>query len=206
MSRQDEDNFEFLLSRHLDGQLGPSQQEKLRLRLAQDPELAEDLRQFQSLEAHLANIGVQELAELDYDAQRAAIMSSLERKVLLQGPRRRVLVLRPAFWGAMAAAAAVVLVGAFAWKSVFPPQPPGPDLSQLAVVKVLPVAPQVSGQAVIRVSSQRLAPEDVVPAPKPPRPAGRAPSGTVMVSIMPPDGGADRNDQGGPMAGFEFPI
>lgn len=193
MAGPEKDNLEYLISQYMDGQLTVRQEQGLRRRLEQDPALAEQWRQYQALDAQVSSVRAAALDAVDYAAQRSSIMGRLERKVLLEGPKRRVLVLRPAFWGAMAAAAAVVLGVSVGWRWL-QPAPVGSNAPPLAarnaplsVAQMRVVAPEAlaKGEAVVKVSLPRLDDQAVGPRPRLHSP-GRLPSGTVMVSIMPP--------------------
>ena len=187
MANQEKNNIEFFLSQYLDGQLTPRQEQDLLGRLETDRDLAEQLRQYRALEEALPSVAAEALAGVDYAAQRSSIMDRLERKSLLQVPQRRVLVLRPRFWGAMAAAAAILLGVSFGWRWLDKGQVQGPVAlpDQVVAVKVLPTEPVTLGEAVVKVSLPQLSEADIVP-PVHVHAAGHGRSRMVMVSITPP--------------------
>ncbi len=118
------DDIGLLLTEYLDGNLDNAGEAELAARLDNDAELRDELRRYTALNENLqiATECDDALDEIDYDTQRAEIIAAVERKVLLEGPPRRRLMLRPAF-RVLAAAAAVLLiftVGAFMFQS--PPQ------------------------------------------------------------------------------------
>jgi len=98
-----------------------------------------------------------------------------------------VLVLRPRFWGAMAAAAAILLGVSFGWRWLDKGQVQGPVAlpDQVVAVKVLPTEPVTLGEAVVKVSLPQLSEADIVP-PVHVHAAGHGRSRMVMVSITPP--------------------
>ncbi len=108
-AKMDNQDLEFQISQYIDGQLDPRQRQELEARLHADPAAAELLRQYKALQSHLGQLDAMGLDGIDFDSQRATIMASLERKALLTSRQRRVFVLRPAFIGAVAAAAVVLL-------------------------------------------------------------------------------------------------
>lgn len=200
MAGQEKDNIEFIISQYLDGQLSPRRQKEFSQQLEHDPALARELQKYQALDANLKKLDQAKLDQVDYQAQRSIIMERLERKVLLEGSRRRVFVLRPAFVGTMAAAAAVLLAVGLSWRTIFPVHSQ-PD-SQV-IVKVLPPADKsIQGEPVIRMSLPRLSPQEVAVGPRAESP-DKLPSGTVMVSVMPPV--RDSAEQAG-QANFEYPM
>ena len=178
-----QDNLEFLISQYLDGQLDDAQNAKFRRRLETDRELARELQRYTSLEKHLADMHAPELDEVDFDAQRASIMSSLERQVLLSPPRRSPIIFRPAFWVPLAAAAMVVLAVTVGLKFF---QHNGDSNSQV-LVAILSDEARTKGPEVVKVDSPQLvdgqlsSAEDRIPS------AFGMPAGTVMVSVSSPD-------------------
>jgi anti-sigma factor RsiW len=109
---EDQDNIEFLLSEYTDGQLSDEQSRQMEERLLADPALREQASLYRKLNLELFASRDEELAGVDYDAQRHEIMAKLERKALLARPRFNVI--RVVFAGSLAAAAAV-LIAASAW-------------------------------------------------------------------------------------------
>jgi anti-sigma factor RsiW len=101
-------DIELELSRYADGRLSRRRARKLERRLATDPALREELRRYMALDGHLTAMADGGLAGVDYQAQRMRIVATLERRALLGSARRRPVVLRPVFWGSLAAAAALV--------------------------------------------------------------------------------------------------
>lgn len=108
MKPAENENMDLLLSRYLDGELSRRQQRKLEERLEQDAALREELRLLASLDGQLSAMAEEVPAGADLDWQRAEIISAVERKALLTPVRRR-LILRPAVWGSMAAAAVLAI-------------------------------------------------------------------------------------------------
>lgn len=207
MAGQDKDNLEFLISQYLDGQLSVRQEQDFARRLEQGAALAEELRKYQALEGHLKDVGSAQIRQVDFEAQRSSIMERLERKVLLEGTRRRVFVLRPAFLGSVAAAAAIMLAVGLSWNVLFPHRVDVGQQSQISVKVLAPVKEASQGEAVVRMSAPRLTPEEVAVRPTV-KSAGRLPRGTVMVSVTPPlnsDKAENGGQNGGPMQ-FEFPM
>ena len=114
----------FILTEYLDGNLDAAGKAVLAARLESDAGLREELRRYTALNENLqiAPECDDVLDEIDYDMQRAEIIAAVERKVLLEGPPRRRLLLRPTF-RVLAAAATILLVftvGTFMFRS--PPQ------------------------------------------------------------------------------------
>ncbi|MFB3891011.1 MAG: anti-sigma factor [Phycisphaerae bacterium] len=183
---------QFEISQYLDGQLEGRQLADFERRLAEDPALASELARWRALDERLAAMSGAGLENVDFQTQRASIMSALERKALLADQRRRVLVFRPAFWGAVAAAAAILLavfVGMKVWQPSAGPGPivgpaPTPEVSTPVVLSVMqPDSPLARGEEVVQLAAQRTGPElspEVLPAP------GPLPLNTVYVSCSPP--------------------
>ena len=107
--QQDKVNQDYLLSRYLDGELTRTEEAQLQRLLTRDGELRQELRRYSVLDEQLQAMGQAEPQDIDYDAQRADIIAAVERKVLLEGPLRRRLILRPAV-RILAAAAALLIV------------------------------------------------------------------------------------------------
>jgi len=207
---EERDKLEQLLCGRLDGELSAEQAAELERRLKQDPALREELRRYAALQGHLAELGRQELRDVDYDAQLAEIMSAVERRALLRrAVVRRPLVLRPVF-GIVAAAAAVLIVATVGVLNYHPagPQgkPPG-DVAQTpatpqpsVAVTVLPIAPVGAESGKISVEYPpvdvmslpvAIASDTVAPLSPPP--------GTVAVSVGPIGRTSPRSPPEGPM-------
>jgi anti-sigma factor RsiW len=216
---EDRDKLEMLLCEYLDGQLSADQAAELERRLAEDPALREELRRYSALQRQLSALGEQDRDEAQFDAQRVSIMAAVERRALLrrQGGRRWI-VLRPVLTG-LAAAAAVVIIVDVAWRVWMPGGPregtqivSGPGLDRppavprtpqpTVSVAVLPVAPQPTEEAEVRVECPRLAVMDLIPPTHPDvYPISDTPPGTVAVSVSP----SGRTPTGSPMP-LIFPL
>jgi len=108
MEKPDPNNLEFKLSQLLDGDLSPDEEAALLARLRDDDELSRTCAGYRRLDEMLGDLAAApELADVDYDAQRADIMATLARRALLAKPQRRVL---PWMFGSVAAAAAVAVL------------------------------------------------------------------------------------------------
>jgi anti-sigma factor RsiW len=201
MMHDNEINWELELSELLDGSLDGQRLQRLRLRLAQDPALREQLRQYQAAQAELAMHLPMAADELPVDdarllEQREAIASAMARKALL-ARRRRPMVFR-LFTGALAAAAAFAVVAAVAM--YFRQQPgdgggaisvsiPAASKGPPAAVAVAVARPTgavaartiaaVGADAPITVEYRRMGDDEVdLSQPR----AGGLPPGTVMVA------------------------
>ena len=109
MEKPDPNNIEYKLSQLLDGDLSPDEEAALLARLRDDDELSRTYAGYRRLDEMLEDLAVApELSDVDYESQRADIMSTLAKRALLAKPRRRVLPF--VFGGALAAAAAAVVV------------------------------------------------------------------------------------------------
>lgn len=178
MKRPDEnEDWEFLLSQYLDGQLSDRQAAELARRLEKDSRLREELTRYSRLNGELRVVDLEELDEIDYDDQRAGIMAAVERKALLEGLPRRRLVFRPVF--RVLAAAAVLLMLASAGLLVFRHGGPAAAVPQVKVAVLGQITPAADSQLIVRLK-RLVAPE---PAPVRRPQAGAMPAGTVMVSI-----------------------
>lgn len=181
----DNTDLEFLISQYLDGQLEGRQFADFERRLAEDPLLAGELARYETLEGRLSAMSGGGLEKVDFQAQRASIMSALERKALLTPSRQRVLIFHPAFWGAVAAAASIVLavfVGMKAWRPGTGPGP-GPDsiVGPMVSSVIVPVSPPPRGEEIVQMAARQMGEElgpDVLPGP--------LPVNTVIVSCSPP--------------------
>jgi len=177
-------DWEFLLSRYLDGDLTEAEAESVRRRLESDASARRELAAYRALEGHLAAMG-DAWTESDYRAQRQAVGAEVRRRLARGHAPARPWVLA-AGWGSLAAAAAVVLalVASFFWAS----QPPaGPIVS----VVVRPAAEPAAGKAELAVASRPVDESELPLAEFAPRPRGTAlPAGTVLVSVGGPPPGA----------------
>jgi len=193
------EKVEWELSQYLDGQLSSRQAAALEKRLAQDPQLRQELQRYVALEEHLSAMGREELAGIDYESQRSQIMAALERKGLLAARPRRVLIFRPVF-GVLAAAAAVAIVATVALV-LFGTKPPtqapiakaplGPA-PMVAVAGML--APPAQRETKVSVQYPQMVREELPPAQE--EAPADIPPGTVAVSFgrpgaMPPVTGGE---------------
>jgi len=205
MDQAEKDNLEFELSQYLDGELSGRRARRLERRLAEDPALQEELKKYAALEGHLAGMARKGPEGADYDFQRAEILRMLERKRLLEAPRRRPVVLRPWFMaaGGGLAVAATVIISVLAW---MPPHVPvGSSLAPEVSVAV--VAPSARQHGQVQVALPRLDAMDYrlseVAAGTEPQESGAEPEpppGTVLVSVNSPS--PSRWDAGA----FPFPV
>ena len=181
MDEPNKDNeLELLLCDYLDGQLGARRQAKLEKRLAADPELREELRKYAALDGHLAELAGGEVEGVDYERQRAEIVAAVERKVLLDAPIRRPILLRPAF-GALAAAAVLLLAVGAGWLLLRPPAPPDPAAASVSV-EVLRSTPAPSGVVEVSMQFSPVGLDELVVDPDASTAAG-APGGSIVVSV-----------------------
>ncbi len=176
MNASHQDDVEFALCEYLDGALSGREARRLQRRLAEDPDLADELKRYAALDEALASVAGAGPDGVDYDLQRAEVIAAIERRALLQPPRRRVL--RPVF-GALAAAAAL-LIGVMAWVVIVGRQtPPGPG--EPVRVTLLSASPAVEGEGEVSVQITRPPVESLPLAPLAPR--GGMPGGTIVVSV-----------------------
>jgi anti-sigma factor RsiW len=182
MNGQEKDNLEFELSQYLDGQLSGWRTRRLERRLEREPALRAALQKYASLEGHLADLAGRELAGVDYDSQRLEVGRRLERRALLERPRRRPVVLRPWFLsaaGGLAIAAAVVAGALFLMST--PVGRPAPAGAEVSAMLVRPPVPQ-RGEA--QVTLRRLEEKEIRLTDS--GDGSQLPPGTVMVSVSPP--------------------
>jgi len=187
------DDIEFLLSRHIDGQLDPRRAGKLARLLADDADLREQLRLYRLVDDAVRQAGRPLPDDIDYDEQREDIIVAVERKVLADGLPHRRLVLRPAF--GLLAAAALVLAAASAALLIYrsgpaappgsppgsSPAPGGPAVPQIEVA-VVSLAPVAAGDRQLSVSLRRPD-QPSPPVQVPPGPARPLPAGTIIASV-----------------------
>lgn len=179
-----DDNLEFQLSQYLDGQLPPAEAARLQQRLAEDSNLRDELRLYQSLERRLDALAADGPSEIDFRAQRQNILAALERKSLLT-VRRRPLVFRPVFITSFASAiaAAVLLLWGLGPLLTHATHAPAPQSAAQITVALLPQAPPAGptqavielrpmalGELPVDVGHQELAQSDM-------------PAGTVLMSV-----------------------
>ena len=175
------DDPEYLLSRYLDGDLTSPEKSALLGKLNADDTLGEELRRYTALDENLRTMDRDELDQIDYDAQRARIIAAVERKLLVEGPPRRRLILRPAF-RVLAAAAMVLIIasaGIVVFQSTFQGRTPAPPS---VTVALLSGSPGVAGLGELTVSMKRLEEEELVMAPAGVVSSSSLPPGTVLVS------------------------
>lgn len=175
-----QDDTEFLISQYMDDQLDDRQKAEFLRRLESDPALAEELRKYQALDAHLAALSSDALGEVDFDLQRSSIMAGLERKVLLEGSHRRLLVLRPVFWAPLAAAAMIALAVVVGLKFVAVGPAVDPNASQVSSNVVLPTTD--NGKGVVEVAAVATDPSSLPPLPAKLSP-NNLPAGTIVMFI-----------------------
>ena len=130
------EDIEFQLSQLLDGRLDDQEAQALREKIAHDPALAEQYRQYQALEGKLGAAGGEEMS-VDWDLQRESIHATLERQSLLADKRDSV-ALRVFRWSAAIGAAAAVIAGIALTLHVVWPSSGGRSIQ---VVIVPPAAP-----------------------------------------------------------------
>jgi anti-sigma factor RsiW len=194
MNNQD---VEFLISQYMDDQLDSAQKLELERRVAQAPAVAEAFRQYRALEGHLTNLELPslDLDGVDFDSQRSSIMANLERKALLTQRRRRLTIpaifLRPAFVGALAAAAMVVLAVGVGIRFInlgSVNNQSAPAMASVVTARMLPPAlGSPGGKAVVQAYSLRMD-EDEIDSDV----LAGLPAGTVMVSVPPQGSSQDR--------------
>ncbi len=151
---------EFDLTELTDGDLPADQAETLRRRLEADPEMADELRRYESLDEVLGEIADEPTPEVDWDLQRQTIRAAMEREALLR-PMRPV-------WpgrlfrlgvGVSAAAAVVMAVIGLGWLT-----PTTATESRLDVAWSAPVAPAGGSLIVATVVPVMSSGADVVVA------------------------------------------
>jgi anti-sigma factor RsiW len=169
---------EFELSEYLDGSLDADARRRVEARLADDAQLAEDLRRYRALEGHLAEMGDETPRRIPPELQRAEIMAAIERRMLLGGRRRRS-------WRGVAgglAAAAAVLIAAAVGVWLFSGREPGDGPTRsVANVSLAPVSRTAGGEVQVSVSRPQF---ELMPlaAPSEVR-QGAWPAGMVLVSV-----------------------
>ncbi|HUT00982.1 MAG TPA: hypothetical protein VM031_00900 [Phycisphaerae bacterium] len=189
MTQPDTHDVEYLLCRHLDGQLDRRERRALEQRLEADPGLREQLRLYGALDGLLAGLSTEAIDGIDYDLQRAEIITAVERKVLLSTERRRRLVFRPRFL--LTAAAAMLLMAVAVGVVVLWPGVGGAPtpIATMDISRVAPT-PRPAGQI-----SGTVHPEDLDDLPLDIAPSrAAAPAGTIVVSFGAPheaDGAPD---------------
>jgi len=174
-ARNDKADPEFLLSRYLDGDLDAAEQAELELRLREDASLREELRLYTALNERLEAADDAELGGIDYDAERAAIIGRLERKMLLEGPPRRRLTVR--LGGGVLVAAAVLLIVASVALRFFWPAPPQKTSGEVSVSLVPPGRILPASPAMVSAGPVRPHEGETI------RPGPALASGAVMVSV-----------------------
>jgi anti-sigma factor RsiW len=177
-----DDKLEFLLCEYLDGRLGADEARRVEEMLAAAPALREQLRLLGRVDECLkAQAGSVE--EIDLPAQRAEIMSAIERKALFAAPSRRVLVFPRVV--KVLAAAAMVLVAVSASFLFYsgrhrPAAAPRIDVS---LVSASPARALKAGGEVLKISLVRPSGAGAAPLPEPPELAGGTSEGTVVASV-----------------------
>jgi anti-sigma factor RsiW len=192
------EDMEYKLSQLLDGQLGPDESNALLKRIDEDPALREQFRLYQSLEEGLSRQGAQ-MPAVDWELQREAIHSVLEREALLKMSRFAWPV-RAIRWSAAVAAVAAIItlagllsgrlpnVGAPASSdlSVAYDRPAGIPAGQAVLTSgmILPQSPAQSGDVVAAVQEDLVKNQNVhferVSALSP---SNKEITGTVVVSV-----------------------
>ena|GEM_PF-1627783 len=181
-----DEKLEMLLSRRPDGDLDEREARELDERLAADGELRAEAGRYERLTRALQEIAAEDLAGVDYDAQRADILAVLERQALMRGGARRRVALRPVFriTAGLAAAAAVAVFAVSAWWMFRRVDRP---VEGAATARVLPANAPPAEQVEVSVVARRLdwreaglaGAQRQAAARQPNRP----PAGTVLVSI-----------------------
>lgn len=191
----DPSDVEFLLSEYVSGSLSARDARKLERRLREDAALREQLEQYVALEQELAGLSEEGPADVDYASQRTQIVRALERKALLDVPRR-VPVIRRLFVP-LAAAATLVMAATVAYVvlrpgsglvapsvlvSVVPPV--APDREAGTVMVELRGATPVVDAGVSTMRMRRMGWDEVrlTPPPSGDGLESALPPGTVMVS------------------------
>jgi anti-sigma factor RsiW len=210
MDQSEKDNLEFELNQYLDGELSGRRARKLERRIRVDPALQEELKKYAALEGRLSALGAGELPGADYDSQRAEVLHALERRALLERPRRRIIIFRPVFAavsGGLAIAAAII-VGLTLWlSSPAPVAAPGPLAVHPSGHPQQPIQAPAAAPTEILVAMSRMdavdyhlpevsagvEPQEAASEPEPP-------PGTVLVSAGPPGQPEGEDDA------FPFPV
>ncbi len=173
-------NLEYQLSQHLDGQLDAEVRAKLQKRLAEDPELSRQWQRYTELDCQLDALSGEPLPEIDFDEQRERIVAAVERKALLEGyPKRRWVIGTRSM--AVAAAAMLLMGVAIGLWSLWPGKVISPQ--QQVAVAVLSEAPAGLAAGQLEVHMPRLAHGEYVTQRFRPEALARMPVGTVMVSM-----------------------
>ncbi len=175
---------EYRIFRLVHEDLPEDQARELQDEINQSPELARKLRQEQALSAHLEQLAREDLEQFgpeDLQLQRMEIVAGLERRVLLEGSRRK---LWTHSWraGLAAAAAVLVAVGLWMWLGNVQPASPGP----VAHVHMVRSDGPTEGASQVAVSARRGLDYDVFALAPPSQQrdsASQAPAGTVMLSF-----------------------
>lgn len=182
----DADEAEFRLGQYLDGELNPYRKVELEERLGRDEWLKAQKRLYESLQTQI-ELYRRPPVGVDYAAQRARIMKAVAelasrnaRLAMADHKTARVLYIRPLM--AMAAAAAVLILGVVVWFAVRPHfQRPAKSFEAVAMV-VPPSIAKDGGRAAVQISPPSW---DEVFAPIPVGQNRMVSSGTVLVSIGP---------------------
>jgi len=183
----DREDPDLLLCDYLDGDLSRRERLRLERRIKAEEPLRDDLRRYGMLSGLIDELAEEGVEGVDYDLQRAEIISAIERKALLNPPRRRAMILRPRFW--VTAAAASILLAVSAGLLVFGLYG-GPADVPVAEMVMSGGAPAERGRQEISV---QIAPPDLAELPiemdADPHPG--EPAGTIAVSFGAPSAGAD---------------
>jgi hypothetical protein len=175
---------EYRIFRLVHEDLPEDQARQLQQEIRQSPELVRELQQEQALSDHLEQLGrgdLEQIPQEDLELQRMEIVSSLERRVLLDGSRRKLWIHS---WqaGLAAAAAVLVAVGLWMWLGTAQPSQSGP----VANVNMVRAEGPQEGASLIAVSARRGLDYDVFALAPPSQQrdsASQAPAGTVMLSF-----------------------
>lgn len=146
------------LAAFLDGEMTEDDRRAFLAEAAEDPDRAEQLRQFRALDEVLAEVG-EDALDVDYFVQREAILTALPPRT--PPPRRMVrFVLQPALAALAAAAVLLLVVGVYrTWQPVpSTSEPPAagkqsgapPVVVAVAEVRVLPVQPVSAAPGVVQ--------------------------------------------------------
>ena len=182
MNEPDPNDLDLLLCRYLDGQLGRRERRRFEQRLEGDEALRDELRRYGALDGLLGELGRGDVEGVDYDLQRAEIITAIEKRALLTPARRRTLVLRPRFLVTAAAASLLLAVSAglvvlsLGW---------GAGETPIAMMVMPGGAPTERGVQEISVQTAPLE-LDELPIDVQASPRRTTPAGTILVSFGSP--------------------
>jgi len=190
MNDKEQLDLEFQISRYLDGQLSDRQAAELEKRIQSDPNLGRLMDRYAAIASHVSDMSLDE-SEFNFAEQKAEIMRSVERKMLLGGARRRI-VLRP-FVRIAAAAAVILIVSAVAFWML----QPAPQPDETIEVALMRSEPLPTGEIVMDIELVLLSWDEIDLASQDEAVSPELPAGTIVVSI----GAANR-----PQTDFLLPM